>query len=175
MKTERMVRLVINGEARELGEAANVAALVAVLGLDARKVAVERNLEIVPRSTYAVVPICDGDRIESHSFWADDKEQEETIFNQFLGVVSRFEAPRIYCYGSYEKAFIVRMRQHVTHKKHLDAVLTEMTNILAIIYQHFYFPTYSNGLKEVGRSLGANGAIRKHRAFRASLGGFVGK
>ena len=38
--------------------------LVATLGLDPRKVAVERNLEIVPRSLYAATPLADGDRIE---------------------------------------------------------------------------------------------------------------
>jgi thiamine biosynthesis protein ThiS len=41
-----------------------VAALVAHLGLDGRKVAVERNLEIVPRSTYGSTALTDGDRIE---------------------------------------------------------------------------------------------------------------
>ena len=45
-----------------------VAELVAALGLDARKVAVERNLEIVPRSAYGRTPIADGDRIEIVSF-----------------------------------------------------------------------------------------------------------
>jgi sulfur carrier protein len=54
---------VVNGEPREL-EAASVAALVDALGLDARKVAVERNLEIVPRSQYAGAALADGDRIE---------------------------------------------------------------------------------------------------------------
>jgi thiamine biosynthesis protein ThiS len=42
----------------------SVAALVAELGLDARKVAVERNLEIVPRSAYGQTALADGDRIE---------------------------------------------------------------------------------------------------------------
>jgi sulfur carrier protein len=56
--------LTINGEVRAVGELASLAALVASLGLDPRKVAVERNLEIVPRSAYAVTPIADGDRIE---------------------------------------------------------------------------------------------------------------
>jgi hypothetical protein len=37
---------------------------VASLGLDARKVAVERNLEIAPRSTYGDTALADGDRIE---------------------------------------------------------------------------------------------------------------
>ena len=58
------MRLQINGEERVIPGAADVAALVAALGLDARKVAVERNLEIVPRSLYAVTGLCDGDRIE---------------------------------------------------------------------------------------------------------------
>ena len=58
------MRLIINGEAQTFGELADVAALVAVLRLDSRKVAVERNLEIVPRSTYAAVCLSDGDRIE---------------------------------------------------------------------------------------------------------------
>jgi thiamine biosynthesis protein ThiS len=58
------MKLWVNGEERSIDGAANVAALVAVLGLDGRKVAVERNLEIVPRSTYGATPVLEGDRIE---------------------------------------------------------------------------------------------------------------
>ncbi|WP_158918340.1 sulfur carrier protein ThiS [Caulobacter sp. S45] len=58
------MKLVINGEARDLERASTVAALVGELGLDGRKVAVERNLEIVPRSQYLATVLCDGDRIE---------------------------------------------------------------------------------------------------------------
>jgi thiamine biosynthesis protein ThiS len=58
------MRLTINGEARELDEAPHLAALVEGLGLDPRKVAVERNLVIVPRSLYAQTALSDGDRIE---------------------------------------------------------------------------------------------------------------
>ena len=56
--------LTINGEERSIGAASTVAALVDELGLDARKVAVERNLEIVPRSAYGQTALADGDRIE---------------------------------------------------------------------------------------------------------------
>jgi len=59
-----MVRLTINGEARMVQGARDIAGLIAVLELDARKVAVERNLEIVPRSAYGATAIADGDRIE---------------------------------------------------------------------------------------------------------------
>jgi sulfur carrier protein len=58
------MNLIVNGETRGFSGIRNVAGLVAALGLDARKVAVERNLEIVPRSTYAEVRLAEGDRIE---------------------------------------------------------------------------------------------------------------
>jgi predicted RecB family nuclease len=98
--------------------------------------------------------ICDGERIERHAFWADDKSQETAIFNQFLGVASRYDSPRMYCYGSYEKTFIARMRRLARRKQQIDAILAALTNIVTIIYPHFYFPTYSNGLKDVGSCLG---------------------
>ena len=56
--------LTINGETRVFGAVGDLAALVASLGLDPRKVAVERNLEIVPRSAYASTVLAEGDRIE---------------------------------------------------------------------------------------------------------------
>ncbi|MDG2522326.1 sulfur carrier protein ThiS [Caulobacter segnis] len=58
------MQLMINGEQRAVEGVGDVASLVVSLGLDVRKVAVERNLEIVPRSTYADTPLMDGDRIE---------------------------------------------------------------------------------------------------------------
>jgi sulfur carrier protein len=62
------VRLTINGEERELAAVATLEALVAALGLDKRKLAVERNLEIVPRSLFAATRLTDGDRIEIVAF-----------------------------------------------------------------------------------------------------------
>lgn len=58
------MRLTINGEERAFGPLASLEALVETLGLDRRKVAVERNLEIVPRSAYGQTALADGDRIE---------------------------------------------------------------------------------------------------------------
>ena len=62
------MKLLLNGEERDIAGIASIADLVSVLGLDARKVAVERNLEIVPRSTYADTALVDGDRIEIVTF-----------------------------------------------------------------------------------------------------------
>jgi thiamine biosynthesis protein ThiS len=58
------LRLTVNGEIRAFESVGDLAALVASLGLDSRKVAIERNLEIVPRSAYAATRLAEGDRIE---------------------------------------------------------------------------------------------------------------
>ena len=62
------MRLTINGEEQSFQGGLDLAGLVRTLGLDPRKVAVERNLEIVPRSTYARVLLSDGDRLEIVQF-----------------------------------------------------------------------------------------------------------
>ena len=58
------MQLTINGEMRETPPVRTVAELVAALSLDTRKVAVERNLEIVPRSLHGETPVSEDDRIE---------------------------------------------------------------------------------------------------------------
>ena len=58
------ISITVNGEAREIPGPATVADLLARIGLDLRKVAVERNLEIVPRSTYAATALAAGDQLE---------------------------------------------------------------------------------------------------------------
>jgi len=59
----QMVKIVLNGEEREF-TATTLTALIDEIGLDGRKVAVERNLEIVPRSQYLATALGDGDRLE---------------------------------------------------------------------------------------------------------------
>ncbi len=58
------ISITVNGEAREIPGPTTVADLLARIGLDLRKVAVERNLEIVPRSTYAATALSAGDQLE---------------------------------------------------------------------------------------------------------------
>ncbi len=58
------LKVLLNGAQRELAAPATVAALLAEIGLDARKVAVERNEEIVPRSAYAATLLASGDALE---------------------------------------------------------------------------------------------------------------
>ncbi|TBU75058.1 sulfur carrier protein ThiS [Pseudomonas daroniae] len=54
----------LNGEPLELPEGASVADLIERLELAGRRVAVERNLDIVPRSQYTSTALAEGDRLE---------------------------------------------------------------------------------------------------------------
>src|SRR5271167_4164307 len=63
------LNVTLNGESRSLSplpgdSRLTVKSLLVSLGLDPAKIAVERNLEIVPRSTYDAVPVADGDHYE---------------------------------------------------------------------------------------------------------------
>jgi thiamine biosynthesis protein ThiS len=62
------MRLTLNGEERVLEGVKDIAGLVTALKLDPRKLAVERNLAIVPRSAYGATLLADGDRIEIVAF-----------------------------------------------------------------------------------------------------------
>ena len=58
------MEIVLNGQAKKLAGPLSVAALVAELGFTGKRIAVERNGEIVPKSTYAQVMIAAADRLE---------------------------------------------------------------------------------------------------------------
>lgn len=54
----------VNGEPRCVPGGLSIAQVLGELGLDPLRVAVERNLEVVPRSSLADVPVEDGDTFE---------------------------------------------------------------------------------------------------------------
>ena len=59
-----MVTITINGEPRELEQPVAFTQLIERLGLAGKRIAIERNGEIVPRSEFAARAVCDGDRLE---------------------------------------------------------------------------------------------------------------
>ena len=58
------MKISLNGELRQFPEPLTVTALVETLGYAGKRIAVERNGEIVPRGLHADVVLTDGDRIE---------------------------------------------------------------------------------------------------------------
>jgi thiamine biosynthesis protein ThiS len=63
-----MIAITVNGETRAIAEWATVAMLIGTLGFDSRRVAVERNLEMVPRTAYAATALIAGDALEIVNF-----------------------------------------------------------------------------------------------------------
>ncbi|WP_237248686.1 sulfur carrier protein ThiS [Sideroxyarcus emersonii] len=59
-----MITVSVNGEPRQLPPEATVEALIKEMGLAGKRIALERNGEIVPRSTFAAQFLSDGDRLE---------------------------------------------------------------------------------------------------------------
>lgn len=63
-----MINITLNGERQTVPPALTVAGLLHRFAMDPRKVAVERNLEIVPRSTFAATELAEGDAVEIIAF-----------------------------------------------------------------------------------------------------------
>lgn len=64
MTVDGTISIHINGEHRRIRQGMNLAQLASELGFVPEKIAVERNLEVVPRSTLGDVPVEDGDELE---------------------------------------------------------------------------------------------------------------
>ncbi|HVO60503.1 MAG TPA: IS66 family transposase [Terriglobales bacterium] len=97
----------------------------------------------------------DGSNVQ-YSFWADKPSDEETIWSDFLRVLASIDGARIVHYGSYETAFFKRMRErygeHVTPA--IEGYIAKALNILSVIHDHVFFPTYSNSLKDIAQYFG---------------------
>ncbi|HTN94259.1 MAG TPA: sulfur carrier protein ThiS [Gallionella sp.] len=59
-----MISVNINGVSRQLPEPASITALIEEMGLTGKRIALERNGEIVPRSQFAAQQLADGDTLE---------------------------------------------------------------------------------------------------------------
>jgi predicted RecB family nuclease len=91
------------------------------------------------------------------SFWADSEADERAIWVQCASILAEIENPVLVHYGSYETKFLNRMKARYSNS--VDAALTDRlaaraVNLLSLTYAQVYFPTYSNGLKEIARHLG---------------------
>jgi sulfur carrier protein len=58
------MRIIVNDTERSLPDGSTVAQLIEQMSLTGRRIAVERNGEIVPKSLHPQVALADGDRLE---------------------------------------------------------------------------------------------------------------
>ena len=102
--------------------------------------------------------IGNGESAVQHSLWADTTEDEGKIWGDFLAIIETVENPVLVHYGSYETVFLTRMCERHIHPARNSVpgkAISSPVNLLSYIYSRIYFPTYSNGLKEVGSFIGA--------------------
>ena len=68
METTETITIVVNGESKQTPGDATVLQLLETLGLHAGRVAIERNLQILPRSAWNTTQLAAGDRYEIVQF-----------------------------------------------------------------------------------------------------------
>jgi predicted RecB family nuclease len=98
-----------------------------------------------------------GDNAAQHSFWADDRDGERFVWKKLFNAVSTIRDPRIVHFGAYETTFLKRMfaRYGRPSDSSVAAIAIEhAVNLLSLVYAHIYFPTFSNGLKDIAGYLG---------------------
>ena len=91
-------------------------------------------------------------------FWADGPENERDIWQGCLSALKEIDNPQIVHYGAYETRFLRHMKERwkptAEDAAFVDQIVKGSVNLLARMYGRIYFPTYSNGLKEIARWLG---------------------
>jgi predicted RecB family nuclease len=101
--------------------------------------------------------IKNGDSVVQHSIWAESQEDEKTIWNEFIEILSTIEEPVLIHYGGFETAFLKRMCERYGELIEGTAVqksIKESLNLLTVTYAQIYFPGFSNGLKDTAGFLG---------------------
>ncbi|BCI69334.1 thiazole synthase [Sphingomonas paucimobilis] len=101
--TDGTVTITVNGEHKRVAAGLSLADLASQLGLVPEKVAVERNLEVVPRSTLAQVQVEDGDEIEIvHFVGGGDHAAAVTADDSWEVAGQRFRSRLIVGTGKYK-------------------------------------------------------------------------
>jgi predicted RecB family nuclease len=92
------------------------------------------------------------------SFWANARTEERDVWREFFKTLMGIDKPQLVHYGSYESTYITHMKQRypdtIKNHKIFDAIMSRSRNLLKTIYGSIYFPTYTNGLKDVAGYLG---------------------
>ena len=94
---------------------------------------------------------------KKYSFWANSEGGEGKICLAFINLMRGYKDYKLYHYGSYETKFLQKVRSDVHDPgdvQVIDEVVANAVNVLSIVYEHVFFPTYSNGLKDIGSYLG---------------------
>jgi predicted RecB family nuclease len=92
---------------------------------------------------------------DHYSFWLNDQKDSREVLHKFLTMLQSYDEFVIYHYGTYEVEFLQSLKRiNAEFRDQIDGIIKKCINILSLLYSHIYFPTHSNGLKEIGRFIG---------------------
>ncbi len=95
---------------------------------------------------------------KTFSLWAKDLTEERKIWIELLALLKSLQNYAVFHYGNYERIFFKKMRKRYRLTTDEDEVFNSararLVNVVSLIYGRIYFPTYSNGLKDIGKFLG---------------------
>ena len=117
------LEITLNGETRRLDEAQSVRSLLESLGLDPAKIAVERNLEIVPRSAYGDVALAHGDRLEIVHFIGGGNAPVD---------VPRVDKPFVLAGKTYKSRLIIGTGKYKTYADNAAALEASGAEIVTV-------------------------------------------
>ncbi len=98
--------------------------------------------------------VCEEGNCMYHPFWADSISDETQAWQNLIDKIKRYPNAPIYHYGNYELRAINALSKR--YGDDIDNIKNQLVNINSQIYSKVYFPVSSNGLKEIGRFIGAN-------------------
>ena len=96
------MKVTVNGEERVFPAPLTVEAMLTTLGVDPGKVAIERNLEIVPKSSYRDILLAEGDRLEVVHFIGGGGGSGEPVDEGFVVAGRRFTSRLLVGTGKYK-------------------------------------------------------------------------
>jgi predicted RecB family nuclease len=96
--------------------------------------------------------LCRSGEAEYESYWADDAAGEAAMWSALVGRLEAFPGSPVYHYGSYEKKAFATLAKRYGKGVGLG---DRLVNVASSVYDKVYFPVRSNGLKSLGRFLGA--------------------
>jgi hypothetical protein len=90
-----------------------------------------------------------------YSFWADEVSQQQDIFTQFVELLDNYNDFVLYHYGSYEIQALKRISKKLpkSYQDKIKHIVEKSFNILTLISNDIYVPTYTNGLKDIASYL----------------------
>jgi predicted RecB family nuclease len=117
------------------------------------------DVEGVPdRGSYYLIGVLIDSEVgqRTHSFWADDQQQQGAMLANFVRLLGGYSTYALYHFGNYDTEALRRLKPQIASDLHaaLADIEKRATNVLSVIHSQIYFPVFANTLKNIAGYLG---------------------